>query len=103
MVLISKRRHYIEIQTSTATSDSQGGYTTSWATSSSEWSRAVPMSQSRTLDQGGVKYSLAVEFTIRRGTTITSANRILWNGAYYTIHSVVPSEKLDDQIITAYV
>ena len=103
MVLTGKRRHYIEIQTPTSTTDSQGGYTTSWATSTSEWSRAVPQSQSRVLDQGGVKYSLAVEFTIRRGTTVTTAQRIVWNSANYTIHSVVPSEKLDDQIILAYV
>ncbi len=103
MVLTGRRRAYVEIQTGTRTSDSQGGWTVAWATSTSEWAKAVPLSQSRALDQGGVKYRLAVEFTIRRGTTITSVNRIVWNSENYTIHSVVPSVKLDDQIILAYV
>jgi len=103
MVLIGKRRDYITIEAATETSDSQGGSVQTWATSSSEWARAVPLSQSRTLDQGGIKYKLAVEFTIRRGTTVTPLNRIVWNSENYTIHSVVPSEKLDDQIIIAYV
>jgi SPP1 family predicted phage head-tail adaptor len=103
MVLISQRRNYIEIQAATATTDSQGGYSQTWATSTSEWAKAIPMSQSRSLDMGGIKYKLAVEFTIRRGTTITAANRIKWNNEYYTIHSVVPSPKFDDQIIIAYV
>lgn len=102
MEKIGKRRNYITIEVATRTSDSQGGWTTTWTTSSSEWSRAVPLSQSRTLDQGGVKYKLAVEFTIRRGTVVTPANRVVWNSENYTIHSVVPSEKLDDQIILAY-
>jgi len=103
MVLTAKRRHYITIQAPTDTSDSQGGGVVSWATSLSEWAQAKPLSQSRSLDQGGVKYKLAVEFTIRRGTTVTTDNRIVWNSENYTIHSVVPSEKLDDQIIIAYV
>ena len=103
MTTIGKRRVYIEIQAATRTSDSQGGWTLVWATTSSEWARAVPLSQSRTLDQSGIKYKMAVEFTIRRGTTVTAANRIVWNAENYTVHSVVPSEKLDDQIITAYV
>ena len=98
----AKRRNYIVIQSATETSDSQGGSVQSWATSSSEWARTKPLSESRSLDQGGIKYKLAVEFTIRRGTTVTSANRIVWNSENYTIHSVVPSEKLDDQIIIAY-
>jgi SPP1 family predicted phage head-tail adaptor len=103
MVLIAKRRNYITIEAVTRTSDNQGGWTQTWATSTSEWARAVPLSQSRTLDQGGIKYKMAVEFTIRRGTVVTPANRIVWNSENYTIHSVVPSEKLNDQIITAYV
>ncbi len=103
MEKIGKRRNYIEVQAGTRTSDSQGGWTSVWSTSTSEWARAVPLSQSRTLDQGGIKYRMAVEFTIRRGTQITAANRIVWNSENYIIHSVVPSAKLDDQVILAYV
>jgi head-tail adaptor len=114
------RRNYVEVQSPTRTADGQGGWVTTWSTIVSEWARAVQMAQNPVLDQGGIKYTMAVEFTIRKrndtvpivystsitgavSNMITGANRIVWNGANYTIHSVVPSEKIDDLIITAYV
>jgi SPP1 family predicted phage head-tail adaptor len=106
MVLKSgEMRDLIEVQTATRTSDNQGGFTSAWSTTSSEWTKAIAMSQNRSLDQGGIKYKLAVEFTMRKRTAlpITGANRIVWNSENYTIHSVVPSKKFDEQIITAYV
>ena len=106
MVLKSgEMRDLIEVQSPTRTSDNQGGWTTTWSTTASEWVKAVAMSQNRTLDQGGVKYKLATEFTMRKRSAlpITGANRIVWNAENYTIHSVVPSKKFDEQIITAYV
>ena len=108
--LIGQRRNYITIQVATRTSDSQGGYTVTWTDTYYEWARAVTLSGSRILDQGGIKYRNAVEFTMRKrqdvGTdsyTLTGAHRIKWNSEYYTIHSVVPSEKLDDLTVLAYV
>lgn len=105
MVLKSgEMRDLIEVQTATRTSDNQGGWTTTWLTAASEWMKVVAMSQNRSLDQGGVKYKLAAEFTNRKRSAlpITGANRLVWNAENYTIHSVVPSKKLDEQIITAY-
>jgi hypothetical protein len=101
-----KKRAYCEIQTPTRVSDGQGGWTVSgWTNAGYEWFRAVPMNQNRLLDQGGVKYRLAVEFhgNKRSDLVITGANRIVWNAENYTIHSVVPSEILDELIIIAYV
>lgn len=97
-------RNYCEVQAATRTSDGQGGFTSTWATIGSEWFKAVPLSQSRTLDQGGIKYKLAVEFTGRKRSAyvLTAAHRLVWNSENYTIHSVVPSIKLDEIIIIAY-
>lgn len=105
MVLIGKKRAYCEIQSPSRTTDGQGGYTTTWVNAGYEWFQAVPLSQSRTLDQGGIKYKMAVEFkgNKRNDLTITGANRIVWNSENYTIHSVVPGEKLDELTITAYI
>ena len=105
MVLTGKRRAYLTIQAATTTTDAQGGYTTAWADDHNTWGEAVPLSQSRTLEQGGIKYRLAVNFTIRKrtGFTLTPAHRIQWNSENYTIHSVVPTPKLDDQLVLAYV
>jgi hypothetical protein len=105
MVLIGKKRHYVEIQAATRTSDSQGGWTITWANAGWEWMRAVPLSQSRTLDNGGISYRMVVEFTANKYSplyVLTTANRLVWNSENYTIHSIVPSEKLDEIIITAY-
>ena len=100
-----KKRHYCEIQTPTKTSDSQGGYTTSWAKSGNEWFDARPLSMSRTLEAGGLSYKMAVEFVgfKRSDLTLTPAQRIVWNSENYTIHSVVPDELLNEIRVLAYV
>lgn len=104
MIPKGKYRHYCVIESSTRTSDSQGGWTLAWATAGSDWFRAVPVSQSRVLEQGGVKYAMAVEFyQSKYGFALTLENRIVWNSQNYTIHSIVPSEKLDENKIIAYV
>jgi hypothetical protein len=105
-MVLGKKRAYCEIKTATRTSDGQGGWTvTGWTNAGYEWFRAMPKNQSRVLDQGGIKYRLAVEFhgNKRSDLTITSANQLVWSGESYTIHSVVPSEKLDELIILGYV
>lgn len=99
-----KYRNYCVIESANRTSDSQGGWTMTWSTAGSEWLRAIPVSQSRVLDQGGVKYTSAVEFYSNKysGFAITTDHRIVWNSQNYTIHSIVPSEKLDENKIIAY-
>ena len=105
MIPKGKYRNYCVIESATRTSDSQGGWSLAWATAGSEWFRAIPVSQSRTLDQGGVKYTLAVEFYANKysGFALTTAHRIVWNNENYTIHSIVPTEKLDEIKVIAYV
>ena len=111
MVLKSGQlRNYVTIEVATRTSDGQGGWTLTWATLTNEWMKATPTVMSRTLDEGGVKYRLAVEFLGRyRDDTptdlykLTGAHRIVWNGENYTIHSVVPNELLSEVKILAYV
>lgn len=101
---IGRRRHYITVQVATRTSDSQGGYTTTWTDTYYEWARAVFLSGSRSLDDGGIRYKRAVEFTIReREYTLTPGMRIKWSSEYYTIHSILPSEKLNDLTVLTYV
>ncbi len=110
MVLTGQRRHYVTIQVATETTDGQGGATVTWTSTYYEWARAVQLSQSRALNNGGIQYKKAVEFTMRKRSdtpsdlyTLSGAHRILWNSEYYTIHSVVLNEKLDDMTILAYV
>jgi head-tail adaptor len=102
---IGKRRHYLTVQVATRTDDGQGGGENSWIDTYYEWASANFLSGSRSLDNGGIIYRKAVEFEIRKRSdyTLSVNHRIKWNSEYYTIHSVLPSEKLDDFKILAYV
>jgi hypothetical protein len=122
MVLSGQLRNYVTIQQGTRTSDGQGGYTTAWLTLTYEWMKATPLNMSRTLDEGGIKYRMAVEFVGRWRNDmpldpyglignpgglikvkLTPEYRIVWNAEYYTIASVVPNEVLSEIKILAYV
>ena len=105
MVLAGKKRAYCTIQTPTDTNDSQGGGDITWTNSGTEWFQAKALSQSRTLELGGISYKMAVEFKgdKRSDLTLTPAQRIVWNSENYTIHSVVPNELLNEIIVIAYV
>lgn len=104
MVLIGKRRNYIAIQVATRTSDGQGGYTVTWADTYYEWAKATFLSGSKTLNDGGIRYRRAVDFVIRKRDdyTLSGDHRISWNGDYYTIYSVLPSDKFEDLKVLAY-
>lgn len=101
---LGKRRHYVTIQVATRTSDGQGGFNTSWTDTYYEWAKATFLSGSRALDSGGLNYRRAVEFLIRKNNlyTLSPEHRIKWNGEFFTIHSVLPSEKLNDLKVLAY-
>jgi len=102
---IGGRRHYLTVQVATRTDDGQGGGQNSWTDTYYEWASAKFLSGSRTLDNGGIIYRKAVEFEIRKRTdyTLSPDYRIKWNDEFYTIYSVLPSEKLDDFKVLAYV
>lgn len=102
---IGGRRHYLTVQVATRTDDGQGGGENSWTDTYCEWASARFLSGSRSLDNGGVIYRRAVEFEIRKRTdyTLGTGHRIKWNDEFYTIYSVLPSDKLDDLKVLAYV
>ena len=102
---IGGRRHYLTVQVATRTDDGQGGGENTWTDTYYEWASARFLSGSRSLDNGGVIYRKAVEFEIRKRTdyTLSPDYRIKWNNEFYTIHSVMPSEKLDDLTVLCYV
>jgi head-tail adaptor len=110
MIKAGDLRNYVTIQAGTRTSDGQGGWTVAWVDTYYEWMKATPQSMSRSLEQGGVKYHKAVEFRCRYRDdlptdlyNLTGDYRLTWNSENYTIHSVVPDEKLSELTIIAYV
>ena len=98
-------RNYVTVQVATRTSDGQGGWTTTWADTYYEWMRATPLSQSKVLEMGGVKYRKAVEFLGRVNNlySLTGEHRIKWESETYTIYSVVPDETNEYLTVLGYV
>jgi len=92
MVSIGKMKDTIDIQLDTPVSDGQGGFTSTWSTIASEWTKATQLSYSRALSDSMVQFNTAYQFDIRkRGDTyiLAGTHRILFKSFYYTIHSVV--------------
>lgn len=97
-------KEQIVIQSRTATSDSQGGYTSTWATLATEWAKVTEVSYDRIMLDSGVKFTKVCQFDMReRGDTYTMGGeyRIYWNSQYFTVYSVVTN--LRRTIILAYV
>lgn len=99
MVSIGSMKDTISIEAQSSVSDGQGGSTSTWSVIASEWVKATQLSYSRALLDAGVNFTFAYQFDMRlRGDTyvLAGVHRILFNGSYYTIHSVVegPEDRL---------
>lgn len=104
MVRAGSMKEQIVIQSRTATSDSQGGYTSAWATLATEWAKVTEVSYDRIMLDSGVKFTKVCQFDMReRGDTYTMGGeyRIYWNSQYFTVYSVVTN--LRRTTIMAYV
>lgn len=89
-------KEQIVIQSRTATSDSQGGYTAAWATLATEWAKVTEVSYDRIMLDSGVKFTKICQFEMReRGDTYTMGGeyRIYWNSQYFTVYSVVTNAR----------
>ena len=94
----------ISIQAQAAVSDGQGGGLPTWATIASEWAKVTQLDYFRSLLLGGIVFTAAYQFDLRkRGDTyiLAGVHRIVWNGANYTIHSVVDNN--DRLTVIAYI
>ncbi len=92
MVSVGSMKDTVSIQAQSAVSDGQGGYTSTWSTIASEWTKATQLSYSRALLDAGVQFNTAYQFDLRkRGDTyiLAGTHRIVFNSENYTIHSVV--------------
>lgn len=98
-------RNYVTIQVATRTPDGQGGWTVSWTDTYYEWMKATPMSISKTLDQGGIKYRKAVEFIgrVNNEYILSGEHQIVWGSETFTIYSATPDETGEYYKILAYV
>ena len=72
-----------------AINDGRGGSATAFSTYAEVWCKAMPSTDSRTLEQAQVIFNEAIKFTIRVNEIPIKSNwKIIFNGKTYTIHAI---------------
>ena len=68
---IGELKHRITIQQCTKASDDQGGFTSTWSTLVSVWSKATPQSERERFYRGENQHTQGYTFTIRQNQAVT--------------------------------
>ncbi|CAK0778987.1 Head-tail adaptor protein [Gammaproteobacteria bacterium] len=76
------------IQRSTATRDTMGQETMSWATHASVWAQVTPVSGNEALKENRDVAALLAKFVIRFLSTVTAKDRISYDSKYWDILSL---------------
>lgn len=82
---------YVEVQREVATADDQGGAAVATAFYCDFWAEVKPIKGQERLDQGQLRTPSTYLFTLRYDeltATITTADRILWDGVEYNIRDI---------------
>lgn len=94
----------ITIVSYTVASDGEGGTTATQSTTATVWGQLTPLSQSRALNEMQLAFNKAVRVYVRYPCSITTDNKILFDGEYYTIHSILDIDNQHQYLkIIAYV
>jgi len=94
----------ITIVSYTVASDGEGGTTQTQSTTNTVWGQLTPLSQSRALNEMQLAFNKAVRVYVRYPCVITTDDKILFDGEYYTIHSILDIDNQHQYLkIIAYV
>jgi SPP1 family predicted phage head-tail adaptor len=95
-------RHQITIQTKTATTDAYGGPVDVWEDLETVWAAVEPLQGRELVTAQAVNAETTTRITIRYREGVTPANRIVFEGKYYNLLSVVDTDlKHREMIILA--
>lgn len=88
----------------TTASDGEGGTTPTQDTTNTVWGQLTPLSQSRALNEMQLAFNKAVRVYVRYPLAVTTDDKILFDGEYYTIHSILDIDNQHQYLkIIAYV
>lgn len=76
----------------TTTTDSEGGFTVTYAAGSTIWGMYVPLGQDRQLLSAEVTFTDSARVYVRIPLTIDQTHKLRINGFDYTIHSITDIE-----------
>jgi SPP1 family predicted phage head-tail adaptor len=88
----------------TVASDGEGGTTPTQDATNTVWGQLTPLSQSRALNEMQLAFNKAVRVYVRYPLAVTTDDKILFDGEYYTIHSILGIDNQHQYLkIIAYV
>ena len=93
----------ITIETATLTKNSIGEKTKSWSTFKTVWAQVTPMLGKETLADAQLRAPVMTKFRIRYLAGLKHTMRILHNGEYYDIQSIIESDRNEQIEILARV
>lgn len=80
----------ITLQSKSVTRDAMGGEVVTWVTQNEVWAEYQPLSGREYFAAKIEQAESVIRFKIRRGTSVTTAWRLLWKAVAYDINDVVP-------------
>lgn len=86
---IADLKHRVSIQSKSDASDSQGGFTTSWATDATVWAAIQPMKGYEKFQAQQLQTPLSHKVTIRYRSGVTTAKRLLFGSRVLHIKEVI--------------
>lgn len=87
--LASRMNKQITLQSFTATSNSAGGYNTTWNIAATVWAEVKPISGREIFDADQIEDTESVIFTIRYIDNASTNMRIQFLSDYYNIRSII--------------
>ena len=100
-------RHRVTIQNKVVTRDAYGEEDFTWTNYITVWASVEPARGREFMQQTTEQVTYDTIIRIRYGVTVTPEHRIVWNGQYYDVRSVVSilekRKELELQCIRVYV
>lgn len=91
--LAARMRNYITIQEEILTSDSIGGYSSSWADLVSLWAEIIPVKSQERFIASQLEHKITHQITTRYNSSIKSKHRVKFGARYFNIISAMNLEE----------
>jgi SPP1 family predicted phage head-tail adaptor len=94
-----KLRHQITIQRKSLTTDEYGGPVETWADVDTVWASVEPLSGRELANAQTVNAEITTRITMRYLAGVIAADRIVFEGRFYNLQSVIDEEMKHRQLV----
>jgi SPP1 family predicted phage head-tail adaptor len=99
MIRAGRLRHKILLQRKAMTTDDYGGPVETWTDFSTPWASVEPLSGRELANAQAVNAETTTKITMRYLAGVTAADRIIFEGRFYNIQSVIDEEMRHRQLV----